>query len=83
MGRQWKIETTFERPPEGSTFDVDSKVVVAKLEEVVVPAGKFKAFKIEVYSRSQNLQYEYWYSPKVKEEDARDWADVQEILASA
>ena len=67
VGRQWANVFTFERPQEGATWDIDTRVVVTGFEEVVVPAGMFKAFKIEIYnSRGGNLRHEYWYSPKVK-----------------
>ena len=67
VGKKWKNVFTMERPQEESSTDFELEVVVAKLEEVTVPAGKFKAFKIEVYnSRSGKLGSEYWYSPKVK-----------------
>ena len=67
VGRQWKNIFTREKPQEESSYDRDYRVVVSKLEEVTVPAGKFKAFKIEIYwSYSGALQSEWWYSPKVK-----------------
>jgi len=67
VGRQWNNVYTFERVDEETSFDVDLRVVVSKLEEVTVPAGKFKTFKIEVYrSYDSELVSEWWYSPKVK-----------------
>jgi len=67
VGRQWNNVFLFERVNEGTSFDIDYRVVVSKIEEVTVPAGKFKAFKIEVYrTYDSELLYEWWYSPKVK-----------------
>ncbi len=67
VGKKWNNVFTFERTQEGATWDIDTRVVVTGLEEVTVPAGKFKAFKIEIYnSYSGNLRFEFWYSPKVK-----------------
>jgi len=67
VGRQWNNVFLFERVNEGTSFDIDYRIVLSKLEEVTVPAGKFKAFKIEVYrTYDRELLYEYWYSPKVK-----------------
>lgn len=67
VGRQWNNVYKLERVQEESSFDIDFRVVVAKLEEITVPAGKFKAFKIEVYrSFDGRLESEHWYSPKVK-----------------
>jgi len=65
VGKKWKNVFTGERPQEGFTWDLDTEVTVIRLEEVTVPAGKFKAFRIEIY-RGGNLRFEYWYSPKVK-----------------
>ena len=67
VGRSWKNVFTMERPQDESSSNFDNEVVVAKFEEVVVPAGKFKAFKIDVYrSFDGELMSEYWYSPQVK-----------------
>jgi len=67
VGRQWNNIYTSYKPQEGASWNYDNKVVVTKLEEVTVPAGTFKAFKIDVYrSFDRELKYEYWYSPKVK-----------------
>ena len=66
-GREWSNVYTREKPQEESSSNRDYRFEVVKLEEVTVPAGKFKAFKIEGYSSySGNLIYEHWYSPKVK-----------------
>jgi len=66
VGRQWNNVFTREKPQEESSSNADFRFVVTKLEEVTVPAGKFKAFKIESYSsHTGNLLSEWWYSPKV------------------
>ena len=67
VGRQWRNVYTVEKPQKESSSDRDNRVVVTRLEEVTVPAGKFKTFKIEIYSSySGELLSERWYSPKVK-----------------
>lgn len=67
VGRQWNNVYTTERVYEETSSDIDLRIVVSKLEEVTVPAGKFKTFKIEIYrTYDRELLYEYWYSPKVK-----------------
>ncbi len=67
VGKQWNNVYTREKPQEESSSNFDLQVVVAKLEEVTVPAGMFKAFKIEVYySHTGNLSSEWWYSPEVE-----------------
>ena len=48
------------------SLTIDRWLVVAKVEEVKVPAGIFEAFKIEHYESDSFLYAEYWYSPKVK-----------------
>ncbi len=67
IGKEWENPYLLERPKEKTSVTVDRRLVVAKVEEVKVPAGTFKTFKIERYtSFSGKLFTEYWYSPKVK-----------------
>ena len=67
VGKKWGNPYLLERPKKKTSKTVDRWLVVAKVEEVRVPAGTFKAFKIERYtSHSGKLRTEYWYSPKVK-----------------
>ena len=66
VGRQWNNVYTREIPQEESSSNRDYRFVVTKLEEVTVPAGKFRAFKIEgYYSFTGDIAYEFWYSPEV------------------
>lgn len=66
-GKKWRNTYLREKRQEGSSRNFDHRLVVAKIEEVKVPAGTFDAFKIQRYDRySGNLIAEYWYSPKVK-----------------
>jgi hypothetical protein len=67
VGKEWKNSFTLERVEEKSSQTFNHRMVVAKVEEVKVPAGAYEAFKIEVYGDySGNLLSEYWYSPQVK-----------------
>jgi hypothetical protein len=41
--------------------------VVAAVEEITVPAGKFAAFRIETYAaQTGELISEQWYAPEVR-----------------
>ena len=63
VGRKWNIVYTLEKPQEETSTNIDLQVVVTKLEEVTVPTGTFKAFKIEVrYSYTDDLMSEWWTS---------------------
>jgi len=67
VGKKWRNVFTLQRVQKGSSTDVDRQVVVSKLEEVTVPAGKFKTFRIEVYrSHDGRLVSEWWYAPDVR-----------------
>lgn len=67
VGKKWENPYLLERPTRETSNTVDKRLVVSKVEEVKVPAGTFKAFKIERYdSYSGELTGEFWYSPKVK-----------------
>ena len=49
------------------TGTVDRVMTVSGIEDVKVPAGTFKAIKIEAYDyKSGRLVFEYWFSPEVK-----------------
>jgi hypothetical protein len=66
-GKEWK--NTFKLQDfETKQMDViDRKMVVASLEEITVPAGRFLAAKIEAYNNeSGRLMAEYWYAPAAK-----------------
>ena len=66
VGKKWENTYLRERLQEGSSRKFKYRFVVAKIEEVKVPAGTFEAFKIEKYNQHRNLREESWYSPKVK-----------------
>jgi len=67
LGRQWQNVYTAERVQEGSSNDIDYRITVAKVENVTVPAGTFRSFKMEIRrSYNDELLAERWYSPKVK-----------------
>ncbi len=67
VGKEWRNSYLRENIQEKSSQTFDYRMVVAKIEEVKVPAGAFEAFKVEVYiSYSGSLFAEYWYSPKVR-----------------
>ena len=67
VGTKWENPYLLERPKDKTAVTIDRRLVVAKAEEVKVPAGTFKAFKIERYnSYSGELFAEYWYSPKIQ-----------------
>jgi len=56
-----------ENLQERSSQTFNYRMVVAKIEEVMVPAGTFETFKVEVYiPYTGKLFAEYWYSPKVR-----------------
>ena len=67
VGKEWRNTYLREKPQERSSRNFDYRLVVAKVEQVNVPAGTFEAFKIERYDfYSGDLRGESWYSPKVK-----------------
>lgn len=46
---------------------MDVETVVADVEEVLVPAGRFEAYRIETYNfHTGELMFEQWYAPRVK-----------------
>ena len=50
VGKEWGKPYLREDPTRETSHTVDKRLVVAKVEEVKVPAGTFKAFKIERYN---------------------------------
>jgi hypothetical protein len=67
LGAEWRNSYTLENLETKQTHRVDRVMTVSAVEEVKVPAGTFKAIKIEAYDyQSGNLQAEYWYSPEVR-----------------
>lgn len=67
VGREWRNSYLKENIAEETSQTYEYRMVVAKLEEVRLPAGKFKCFKTEVYvTYTGDLLAVYWYSPEVK-----------------
>jgi hypothetical protein len=65
--KEWRNSYTLENMETNQTHRVDRVMAVTGVEEVKVPAGTFKAIKIEAYDyQTGNLQAEYWYSPEVR-----------------
>ena len=65
--KEWR-NTYRRRDVETKKTDViDRMMVVANLEEITVPAGRFISAKIEAYNNeSGRLMAEYWYAPAAK-----------------
>ena len=72
---EWPLQAAKEWRNTYRRRDVDSKktdvidrtMVVANLEEITVPAGRFISAKIEAYNNeSGRLMAEYWYAPAAK-----------------
>ena len=63
----WRNTYTLKDLERKETAVIDRLMVVPNMEEVRVPAGTFKAAKIEAYdNESGRLDAEYWYSPTAK-----------------
>ena len=72
VGKRWEFEASWTRS-DGVTGSTQQKVEVTAYEEVIVPAGKFMAYKIEHRgffrnSRGSSGQQDdtYWYAPDLK-----------------
>jgi len=65
--KEWRNIYTLENMETKQTYRVDRVMAVSAVEEVKVPAGTFKAIKIEAYEyQTGSLQAEYWYAPEVR-----------------
>ena len=65
--KQWRNTFSLENVELNQTGSVDRLMKVSGMEEVKVPAGTFRAIKIEAYDHtSGRLVSEYWFSPEVK-----------------
>ena len=79
VGKQWKTDVDFV-PTNGGTGNLRLDARVVAYEEVVVPAGRFMAFKIEYdgFVRTGNfngrLSDTFWYAPAAR-------ADVKHVRA--
>ena len=66
-GKQWQNKFVAENPEQRRSQRIDTEAVVAAVEDIRVPAGKFAAFKIETYeTQSGELISEQWYAPEVR-----------------
>lgn len=67
VSKEWRDTSVIENLVRQSSEKTDNELVVSHTEEVKVPAGTFKALKIEAYSfQTGSLVSEYWYAPEVK-----------------
>lgn len=69
VGKKWVFDSTWRRP-DGVTGTIKQDVQVLAYEEVVVPAGKFMAYRIEyrgLYRSSQGFSGKqndtFWFAP--------------------
>ncbi len=82
VGKKWSVDSERVRP-DGITVQVRQDVEVVAYEEVAVPAGRYKAFKIVHRGSYRNsresggeLNDTYWYAPDAK----ADVKHVRQIL---
>jgi hypothetical protein len=62
--KEWRNTFKLENLELKQTFMVDRVMIVSGIEDVKVPAGTFKAIKIDAYDyTSGRLVSEYWFSP--------------------
>jgi hypothetical protein len=67
VGKEWKINSMKESAEKILSNRWAREIVITGVEEVLVPAGVFQAFKIETYdSETGELIFEEWYAPSVK-----------------
>jgi hypothetical protein len=67
VGKEWTNAYVVQRVDEKASESQESRVVVSKIERITVGAGRFDAFKTEIYNaRTGTLLNEYWYAPAVK-----------------
>ena len=65
--REWRNNYRRRDVETKKTDVIDRMMVVANLEEITVPAGRFISAKIEAYNNeSGRLMAEYWYAPAAK-----------------
>lgn len=65
--KEWKNTYSLRDFETKKTDVIDRTMVVANLEEITVPAGRFISAKIEAYNNeSGRLMAEYWYAPAAK-----------------
>jgi hypothetical protein len=65
--KEWRNLYNLEDIETKKSYTVDRSMVVSGVEEVKVPAGTFKAIKIEAFDNQfGSLVAEYWYAPEVR-----------------
>ena len=66
-GKEWKNTYKLQDFETNETNVIDRMMVVASLEKIAVPAGRFLSAKIEAYNnKTGHLMAEYWYAPAAK-----------------
>lgn len=74
-GKKWSFRSSFYNPQYSMDHDVLTEYSVIGVEDVEVPAGKFKAFKVMVQINMTELggprrqfggAYYYWWAPDAK-----------------
>ena len=77
-GTKWEHAYTFENARDRQTSQRQTSWEVQTVEDVTVPAGTFRAFKISSSDlRTGRPIYEMWYAP-----DAKQWIKIREWLES-
>ncbi len=65
--KEWRNNYNVEDIETKKSYTIDRSMVVSGVEEVRVPAGTFKAIKIEAFDNQMgSLIAEYWYAPEVR-----------------
>src|SRR5262249_31373576 len=63
VGKSWSSETRIKYHDRNLTLEDKQVYTVDAFEEITVPAGTFKTFRIRLMSPYQ--RYVYWYEPKL------------------
>jgi len=72
-GKSWPSEFQVKNYDRNQTLDAKYVFTVEAFEEVTVPAGTFKTFRIRRTSPDDRDRYVVWYEPKLGLEVKRDW----------
>jgi hypothetical protein len=71
VGKSWSSETRIKYHERNLTLEDKQVYTVDAYEEITVPAGTFKTFRIRLMSPHQ--RYVVWYEPKLGMEMKIDW----------
>jgi hypothetical protein len=71
VGKSWPSEFQIKNYDRNQTLDLKYVFTVEAFEEVTIPAGAFKTFRIR--RTSPDDRYVIWYEPKLGLEVKRDW----------